>query len=153
MSNKTLLILTIITLMAAIGCRKDPSNATISGTTVNNTCVAGVGGNVTVATFPKHHGKPIINKNSYLDTVYVKFNTLDLPTKNGAVDYTAFDLKIAGEVPEDHVHITGLKCGKYYFFAAGYDTTINQRVFGGISKDITQSSGEIDLDIPVTEGD
>ena len=56
-----------------------------------------------------------------------------------------------GEAGENHVHIEGLKRGKYFIFIAGFDTTISARVTGGIPIEITQTSGEIDLDVPVTE--
>lgn len=112
-----------------------------------NNCKAGTGGNVTIAAFPKHHGVAIYNQGNYRDTAYLKFNTQDFPGSNPA-DY---DMIVVGDSGEDHVHIEGLKCGDYYIWMTGLDTTINQRVTGGIPYSFSQESGEIDLTIPVTE--
>jgi len=110
-------------------------------------CSAGAGGNVTVVVFPQHHGKAIPNKANYPDTVFVKFNTQEFPGTNPAL----FDAQYIGEAGEDHIHLTGLKCGDYFIYAVGFDTTISQRVTGGIPYSFTQTSGEVDLNVPVTE--
>jgi len=110
-------------------------------------CVAGTGGAVTIAAFPQHHLLPIESHANYLDTAYVKFNTQEFPGD----DPSKYDLVIAGEVGEDHVHIENLKCGDYYLYMTGFDTTINMRVTGGIPYSFTQTSGEIDVIVPVTE--
>jgi hypothetical protein len=108
----------------------------------------GTGGDVTVAAFPKHHGVEIFSTDSaHLDSAYVKFNATNSP----GTSPSSYDLAIAGEVGENHVHIEGLKKGKYFIMMAGYDTSISQRVFGGAALEITQSSGEIDLNVAVTE--
>ncbi len=108
---------------------------------------AGTGGEVTIAAFPQHHGKTIYNQTNYLDTVYLKFNTQNNPGSN----LTSYDTYFVGEEGEDHVHMEGLKCGEYYIYAVGFDTSINQRVTGGIPYSFDKESGEIDLPIPVTE--
>jgi hypothetical protein len=111
-------------------------------------CVAGSGGAVTIAAFPQHHTKPIFSTGgNHTDTAYVKFGTQDFPGTNPA----SYDLVIAGDSGEDHVHIPNLKCGEYYIYMTGFDTSINQRVTGGIPYSFSQTSGEIDLDVPVTE--
>jgi hypothetical protein len=110
-------------------------------------CTAGSGGNLTIVAFPQHHGKTIYNKGNYPDTVYIKFNTQDFPGPNPA----SYDIKFVGDSGEDHVHCHGLQCGNYYLYAVGLDTSINQRVTGGIPFSTSQQSGEIDLNIPVTE--
>ncbi|MBS1658176.1 MAG: hypothetical protein K1X63_15860 [Chitinophagales bacterium] len=110
-------------------------------------CVAGTGGEVTIAAFPQHHGKAIYNQANYLDSAFIKFNTQDFP----GTDPSKYDLIVAGEEGEDHVHIEGLKCGDYYIYMSGWDTSINQRVTGGIPYSFSQTSGEIDLNVPVTE--
>lgn len=109
---------------------------------------AGTGGNLTVVATLKHHSKVIYNQPSYPDTVYVKFNTQDMPDS-----VTPYDTYFVGEAGEDHVHLEGLKCGDYYFYGAGFDTLITQRVIGGIPFTTTQTDGEIELNVPVTEGD
>lgn len=126
-----LFISTIIT-----SCKKDEDK-----------CSAGKGGSLTIVAFPQHHGKAIYNQPTYPDTIYVKFNTQVSPGLSTA----NYDTYFIGEAGEDHVHMEGLKCGDYYFLGAGFDTTINQRVIGGIPYSTEQKEGEIDLNIPVTE--
>lgn len=99
------------------------------------------GGNIVVA-FPQHHGKPI-----YGDTLYVKFDATELP----GIDPGAYDMRVIGDTAEDHVHINGLKKGKYYLFAVGWDPSIQQRVKGGLAVTISKKEGETDIYIPVTE--
>jgi hypothetical protein len=115
----------------------------------DGTCVyAGTGGNTTLVAKPQHHGEEILNRPSYPDTAYLKFNTQESPGTNAA----AYDLVVAGEhMGEDHVEIENLKPGKYYIFMTGFDTTINERVFGGIPYILTQESGEVILEVPVVE--
>jgi hypothetical protein len=112
-----------------------------------NNCKAGTGGNVTIVAFPQHHGKTIYNQGNYPDTAYVKFNTQESP----GLSPTDYDMIAVGDSGEDHVHIEGLKCGDYYIYMVGMDTTINERVKGGIPYSFSQESGEIDLTIPVSE--
>jgi hypothetical protein len=108
---------------------------------------AGLGGNTTIVAKPKHHGVPIINKVGYPDSAFVKFNATESPgTKAGN-----YDKIFVGEAGEDHVHLTGLKPGKYYIMMTGFDSTIVQRVSGGIPYILTQASGEIEIVVPVTE--
>ncbi|HQU99777.1 MAG: hypothetical protein JNK61_04755 [Bacteroidia bacterium] len=110
-------------------------------------CNAGTGGNVVLVTKPQHHGKAIISQAAYLDSAFIKFNTKEFPGANASL----YDLVVAGEIGEDHVHISGLKCGDYYIYMSGWDTTINQRVTGGLPYSFSQESGEINLVVPVTE--
>jgi hypothetical protein len=111
------------------------------------TYTAGLGGNVTIVAFPKHHGVSIFSDSLYLDSAFVKFNTSNSP----GITASAYDKIYIGEAGEDHVHLTGLKRGKYFIFMSGFDTSISQRVTGGIPYEVTEVSGEIDLNVPVTE--
>ena len=109
---------------------------------------AGLGGNVTIAAFPKHHGMPIVSDSLYPDSAFVKFNTSNYQGPNAS----SYDLSIAGEAGEDHVHIVGLKRGKYFIFMKGHDNHLQDTIVsGGIPNEIIQTSGEIDLDVPVSE--
>jgi len=108
---------------------------------------AGTGGNTTIVAKPEHHGDPIISKIGWVDSAFVKFNTNDSP---GSAP-SAYDLVVAGEEGEDHVHIENMKPGKYYIYMTGFDSTIVQRVSGGIPITITQTSGEVDVVVPVVE--
>ena len=109
------------------------------------TYTAGTGGNVTIAAFPKHHGMEIVGDSTYVDSAFIKFNALNSPGTTA----NAFDLVLAGEPGENHVHIEGLKRGNYYIFMTGFDTSASERVTGGIPYVITQTAGEIELDVPV----
>lgn len=109
--------------------------------------LAGLGGNTTVVAKPKHHGVAIYSQSNYPDSAYVKFNTQDFPGWNPS-DYDAIFTGTAGE---DHVTIPGLKTGHYYIWMAGFDTTIAERVTGGMPVMLTQSSGQLEIVIPVTE--
>ena len=111
------------------------------------TYTAGEGGQVTIVAFPKHHGMFIVSDSLYRDSAFVKFNATNSPGTSAS----AYDMIVAGKAGEDHVHIEGLKRGKYFIFMTGYDSSISQRVTGGIPYEISQKSGEIDLDVPVTE--
>ncbi len=114
-------------------------------------CEAGTGGNLTVVAYLKHHGRIIANQPGHPDTVWLKFNTQNAPG-SGVSNYDKF---FVGEEGEDHVHISGLKCGDYYFYAAGQDTTLdtiqNPHVVGGIPFTTDKTSGEVEFDIPVSE--
>ncbi len=110
--------------------------------------VAGLGGKTTIVAFPQHHGKHIFNYANYRDTAYVKFNAEDFPGASPSLYDATF---IGDDVGEDHVHLEGLKPGKYYIYMVGLDTSINQRVTGGIPYILTVASGEVDLNVPVTE--
>ncbi|MCS6991924.1 MAG: hypothetical protein NZL95_08695 [Chitinophagales bacterium] len=112
-------------------------------------CEAGLGGNVTLVAYAKHHGKPIFGTEQWPDSALIKFNASELPGVN-ASDY---DLVVVGKAGDDFVRIEGLKCGNYYVFMTGFDANFNARVVGGIPVTIAQESGELHLDVPVTEGD
>jgi len=110
---------------------------------------AGTDGEATLVVFAQHHGHTIPNKVGYPDSVYVSFNTQELPS-----DPThKYDAVFVGEAGEDHTHCTNLHTGKYYLFVTGWDTTINQRVSGGMAIKIKHSEKkeEIDTNVPVTE--
>lgn len=115
----------------------------------DNTCVAGTGGKLTIVAYLQHHGKPIYSQSNYHDTVFLKFNTQNLP----GVKASDFDTYFVGNDTENFVTLTGLKCGEYYIYGAGYDTSIFQRVVGGIPYNTSESSGTISINLPVTEGD
>jgi hypothetical protein len=115
---------------------------------------AGTGGDATLALTIKHHTDLISNLSYYRDSVFVKFNAEELP-ENPTTNY---DLLVVGEVGEDHVHIEGLKTGKYYIYCTGLDTNglgtnDDQRVVGGLAVRIKHSErkNEIDLNIAVAE--
>lgn len=129
------LLLTVIATLIFTGCND------------KNDCKAGTGGNVTLVAKPQHHGATILSTTAHPDTAYLKFDTQEFPGSNPA-DY---DLVVVGEDGEDHVHIEGLKCGDYYIYMTGFDTTISQRVAGGIPYSFSNESGEVVVTVPVVE--
>lgn len=129
--KKTILLAVIATATMFTSCKKDDK------------CDAGTGGNVTIVAFPKHHGKEV---RPY--SAWVKFNTNDSPG-NSASNY---DLIIDADTTENHIEIENLKCGDYYIFMTGYDTSTVAIVVGGTPYTVAESaSGEINLDVAVTE--
>jgi len=110
---------------------------------------AGVGGKATLVVFMKHHDKIIPNHIGYPDTVFIKFNTKELP----GTSPSDFDTFFIGEVGEDHIHCEELKPGNYYLYGVGLDTTISQRVKGGMPFTIRSKDkdSEQDINLAVTE--
>jgi hypothetical protein len=105
---------------------------------------AGTGGANTLVISPEHHGSPIKGA-----TAYLKFDTKEQP----GTEASDYDLIEIGEQKEDHIHVEGLKPGKYYIYCVGYDSTIFQIVKGGIPLTVKSKSGETAIAVPVTEGD
>ena len=80
-SIRTIAFLAIV-LFSVVSCKK-----------------AGTDGDATLVVFAQHHGNTIPNHLGYPDSVYVKFNTVDLPS-----DPTHnYDAVFVGEVGEDHI--------------------------------------------------
>ena len=107
-------------------------------------CKAGSGGNLTFVLSPKHHVKAIPGC-----TVRIKFNAKEFPGANGS-----YEINTQAAPGENSVTVSGLKCGDYYIYATGIDTSLSgpdQSVKGGIPYSTEQESGTIYLDIPVTE--
>lgn len=108
---------------------------------------AGMGGKAEVSVFVKHHGRLIPGA-----LVYVKYNESEFP--GGAAD--DYDVVracgVTGEA-NGHTHINNLKHGHYYFYSTAFDSSISERVSGGLPLHIkyAQRKSEIMLEIPVTE--
>jgi len=111
-----------------------------------NKCVAGTGGSVEVVVKLYHHGRLIPNDSLKPDTVWAKFNVTEW--KNAPSGY---DMMAIGEAGEDHIHLKDLRCGDYFLHAAGWDTTGPYVVTGGLNPTIHESTGEVGVDVPVSE--
>lgn len=107
----------------------------------------GTGGSVTIVAKPKHHGTNIFSTSTYPDSAFLKFNATELPGTNPS----SYDMVVVGEDGEDHVHLSGIKSGKYFLYMTGWDPAISERVSGGVPIVITQTSGEFEIVVPVTE--
>jgi hypothetical protein len=123
--------------------------AALSTIIIVSCCKEGIDGEATLVVKMKHHGTIIPNHANYLDSVFVKFDAKELPG-TGASD---FDAVFVGEEGEDHIHLEGLKCGNYYIYGAGIDSSGPFRVTGGMAVKIKHSERkeEIDVDLAVTE--
>jgi hypothetical protein len=107
-------------------------------------CEAGGGGSLTLRISTLHHTNPVPGC-----VVKVKFNAKDFPGENGE-----YDLTTQQAVGENFVNITGLKCGEYYLFATGVDSSLSstdKTVKGGIPFSTEQENGIIEITVPVTE--
>jgi hypothetical protein len=110
-------------------CKKDP--------------IAGKGGNAVLKITPRHHGNNIDSC-----TVYIKYNTKDLPA-DAKYDDSAKCAPVDGKPVAT---FSNLKKGDYYLYGSGWDPSIAEGVLGGtpytISEEISQS-----YNLSVTEGD
>lgn len=139
MKQLTIIVLAGILAIAACKRREDPKP---TGD------VAGKGGSASIAVTPKHHSK-------YIDscTVYLKYNTLDLPSAifdASKYDENAKCIKINDSVAV--ANFTSLKKGNYYMYAVGWDKNITDTVVGGKPLTITGDS-TYHITLSVTEGD
>jgi hypothetical protein len=123
--KRTLPILLAVTVFSLAACQK-----------------AGLEGKNTLVLKPQHHGLAI--KGS---VAYIKFNVSELPDTASS----AFDHVVRGSAGEDHIHVEGLKKGKYYVYCVGFDSAISQEVRGGVPVVINSKSGETEKEVPVTE--
>ncbi len=110
---------------------------------------AGLGGEVNLTLYPEHHAKAIFGQPNYADSAMLKFNSREFPGDDPGL----YDAVFVGNTGDAFVRVSGLKKGQYFIFMTGWDTTINQRVKGGIPYKIDMKSGDVTAKIPVTEGD
>src|SRR5258705_4825404 len=124
--KSTALILLILLTMIFISpsCKKQDAQEEVKP----DTCVAGTPGNLSIKVSLQHHEHTLVNLKNYRDTIYVKYNVQDFPGSNPS-DY---DTTYIGEYQLDYVLLTNLRCGKYYLFAVGMESTHFVRVYGGI---------------------
>lgn len=105
-------------------------------------CAAGNGGRISLIVYPRHHGKPVLPYQ-----VYVRFNATDAPQT-----LSEYDINSTADTAEQSIKIRGLKCGQYYLYATGYDTSLRGNVKGGIPFTLDRNANsETIINIPVTE--
>ena len=110
----------------------------------DDSCKAGAGGSLTFVLSPKHHVRAIPGS-----TIKIKYNSKDFPGENGN-----YEIVTQAGPTESSVTVTGLKCGDYYFYGVGVDSSLtdaDKTVKGGIPYSTEQESGTIELVVPVTE--
>ena len=98
---------------------------------------------------PQHHGATIINHVGYPDTVFLKFNTNELPGTKPS-DY---DTYFIGTPRNNEIDCDNLKWGKYYVYVVGYDSIFGARVSGGVPLNVkySQRKSMVGVTVPVTE--
>lgn len=115
----------------------------------NACCKEGLNGKIDLIITPKHHNTIIKNHVGYPDTVFVKYDAEELP---GTVP-DAFDTFFVGVVGTQTVECKGLKCGKYYLFVTGMDSSGPYRVKGGIAIKLKNKDKKspVEMDVAITE--
>ena len=141
--SKFFTILTCIILVTS-SCKKKQEDVQ---EIAQNTCVGGAGGNLTLIIRLQHHEHTLINLKNYRDTIYVKYNVQEFPGS----EPSNYDATFIGDYPGDSVPLTNLKCGNYYLYAVGMESTHYDRVTGGIPYSTTTNEGSEYVTIPVTE--
>jgi hypothetical protein len=111
------------------------------------TCIAGLGGDITLVVTLQHHGNNITSTTAHPDTVYLKYNSANNP----GADLSLYDTYFVGHDGEDHIHLENLTCGQYYIYGTGFDASASERVAGGIPYTLSDTSGEVHINVPVTE--
>jgi hypothetical protein len=133
------LLFASVAIFSASSCKKDKDEDP------QPACVAGPGGQVELALYVRHHDSLIPGA-----SVYIKYNATEFP----GADTTVYDISLVTGTTDHglgHTHIAGMNCGRYYIYSAGYDSTISDSVYGGIPVNVTQTTGSITINIPVTE--
>ena len=133
--NIAAVALSAMIVSALSSCKKDDK------------CEAGSGGSVTLVLEPEHHGEPIYSQPAYRDSAFIKFGAEEFPGD----DPTKYDIIVVGQSGSKKVTVSGLKCGKYYLFMTGFDTSIVERVKGGIPYEFDDEEGVKTVKVPVTE--
>lgn len=129
----------LVALFPVSSCKKDKDEDPVP------TCVAGPGGQVELSFYVRHHDSLVPGA-----SIYIKYNATEFPGS----DTTKYDKSLVTGTTghsNGHSHLAGMHCGRYYIYSAGYDSTISDSVFGGIPVNVTQTTGSITINVPVTE--
>jgi hypothetical protein len=105
----------------------------------------GLGGETDLTVFVNHHGTPIPAA-----VIYVKFGAKEFPGKESSnYDYSVICESEGSKAGQ--ATIRGLKKGNYYLYSVGWDTQINMGVKGGIPVEVKLKTGEMFVELPVSE--
>lgn len=112
-------------------------------------CKEGLNGKATLEIRCTHHGELIKNHIGWPDTVFIKYNSNTLPGE----ETSDFDTYVVGVEGEDKIVVENIKCGNYFLFAVGLDSTGPYRVKGGIPIKLKYSERKdvLPVEIPLTE--
>ncbi|HEY4800895.1 MAG TPA: hypothetical protein VII99_17595 [Bacteroidia bacterium] len=110
---------------------------------------SGPGGEMMLMITPQHHGNNIINHIGWPDTVFLKYNTDELPGTKPS-DY---DTYFVGTPRQSDIECDNLKWGKYYVYVVGVDSSGPYRVTGGLPVNVKRSQRKsmVMITVPVTE--
>jgi hypothetical protein len=100
----------------------------------------GAGGKASLSGTVKHHSQIIPNC-----LVYIKYGATEFPGSN----VNNYDDHVVAD-GNGHYEFKSLYKGDYYLYCAGYDATIMENVYGGLSVNIKKNQN-YEVDIPVTE--
>jgi hypothetical protein len=148
--HSRVLILLVALLVVATGCRKLKNSYNSTTTTISPTPEeepvgdAGRGGESSLILTPNHDG---LNIDSCM--FYLKYNS-SVISADGIYDDSTKAVNVKG-TPVASFY--GLKAGKYYIFAKGWDIIRSEKVKGGIPFTITQTNKatEHTLVIPIQD--
>lgn len=101
----------------------------------------GPGGKCVIKGSVKHHDSLIPGA-----TVYIKYNATESPGD----DITKYDASVNANSAA-YYEFADLRKGDYYLFAVGFDSSINQPVYGGIPVKLKTKTEVLEVDIPVVE--
>lgn len=130
--NKILLA-AAFSLVAAAGCKDDDN------VMPEPTVVGGKGGNATINIVPQQNYADIDS-----GMLYIKYNTLDMPL---TYDDSVVVMTPKGGRPT--ATFSGLKKGKYYLYAYGWNKYNSEIVGGGIPYTITTDYVDARIELPV----
>ncbi len=138
----SLLSIIIVSILVISSCKKD----SVTNPTTVISCVADTGGSKTIIALLEHHGVNIPNQVFQPDTIWVKFNA-----DNWSNAPTGYNVMYVGVGGYGQVNITNLKCGTYFLYGCGLDTSISSNVYGGLRVVLAPSDSIVLKAIPVTE--
>lgn len=97
---------------------------------LDSCCKGGSGGSAELICSVTHHSKGITGS-----TIYIKYNAKDFP----GTSPSSYDAHYTAAANSNTVTITGLHCGDYYLYGAGFDSSIMLPVTGGLHYQIKYS--------------
>lgn len=139
MKYSSLILVILFTFSFVYSCKKDENVEEL-------VCESGPGGKLELVVNVAHHDTTLIPG----AVVFIKYNVDELPGTDPA-HYDAIVTTGTTGSETGQVRLTNMNCGRYFFYAEGYDSSINDSVSGGLPVTITQREGTYTINVPVTE--